>query len=65
MNVFGRGQPNIRCRNVAKAQTYNGKKLFNGINITHTGRYFPTKEWMKLGPQGHKILNGCPKIKAK
>ena len=61
----GRGQPNIRCRNVAKAHTRNGKKLFNGVDITNTQRYFPAKEWTKLRPQGQKILNDFPKRKAK
>ena len=32
----GRGEPNIRLRNVAKAQTRNGNKIFNGVDITHT-----------------------------
>ena len=62
---FGRGKPNIRCRNVAKAQTRNGKKLFNCVDITHTERYFPAKEWAQLITQGQNILNNCPKHKAK
>ena len=61
----GRGQPNICHRNVAKAKTWNGKKLFNGVNIIHTERYFPAKEWTQLGPQVQNILNDCPKRKAK
>ena len=61
----GRGQPNNRRRNLAKAQTRNGKKLFNGVDITHTENHFPAKEWAQLGPQGQKILNDCPKLKAK
>ena len=36
----GCGKPNIRCRNVAKVKNRNGKKLFNGVDITHTERYF-------------------------
>ena len=36
-------QPNIRYRNVAKAQTWNGKKIFNCVDITQTERYFPAK----------------------
>ena len=58
-------QLNIRCRNMAKAQTRNGKKLFNGVNINHTEWYFSAKEWTQLGPRGQKILHDCPKRKAK
>ena len=36
-------QPNIRRRNVTKAHTRNGKKLFNGVDITYAERYFPAK----------------------
>ena len=61
----GCGHPNIFRRNVAKAQNRNGNKLFNGFGITHTERYFSAKEWRQLGLQGHKILNDCPKCKAK
>ena len=61
----GRGQPNICRRNVAKAQTRNGKKLFNGVDITHTERYFPAKEWTQLGPQRQKILNDFPNVRLK
>ena len=61
----GHGQPNIRRHSVDKAQTRNGKKLFNGVDITLTERYFSAKEWTQLGPQGQKILNDCPKCKAK
>ena len=61
----GRGQPNICRRNVAKKKTRNGKKLFNGVNITHTELYFSAKEWMQIGPQVQKVLNYCPKRKAK
>ena len=43
-----RGQPNICCRNVTKAQTRNGKKLFNGVDITHTERYFPLRNGLNL-----------------
>ena len=50
---------------MAKAQTRNGNKLLNGVDITLTERYFPAKEWTQLGPQGQKILNDCPKCKAK
>ena len=39
----GCGHPNILHRNLAKAQTQNGKKIFNGVDITHTERYFPAK----------------------
>ena len=39
----GCGQPDICRQNVAKAHTRNGKKLFNGVNINHTERYFPAK----------------------
>ena len=53
------------AQNVAKAQTRNGKKIFNGVDITHKERYFPAKEWAQLGPQGQKVLNDCPKLKAK
>ena len=62
---FGHGQPNIRCCNVPKAQIRNGKKLFNGVDITHTENYFSDKEWAQLRPQGQTILNGCPRRKAK
>ena len=61
----GCGQTKIRRRNLAKAQTRNSKKLFNVVNITHTERYFSTKEWTQLGPQVQKILNDCPKCKDK
>ena len=49
----------------AKAHTWNGNKLFNGVDNTHTERFFPAKKWTKLGIQGQKILNDCPKSKAK
>ena len=39
----GLGHTNIHRHNVAKAQTRNGKKLFNGVDITHTERYFPLR----------------------
>ena len=50
---------------MAKAKTRSGKTLFNSVDITHTERYFTGKEWTRLGPQGQKILNDCPKRKAK
>ena len=40
----GHGQPNIRCCNVAKAQTRNGKKFFNGVDISHTRRNSDPKD---------------------
>ena len=58
-------KPSIFCRNVDKAQTRNGKKRFNRVDITHRERYFSAKEWTQLGPHGQKILNDCPKLKAK
>ena len=61
----GNGKPNCCCYNLGKAQTWNGKKLFNVVDITHTERYFYAMEWLQLGPQGQKILNDCPKLKAK
>ena len=61
----GRGQPNISYHNVFKEQTWNGKKLFNGVDITHTERYFSAKNWTQLGPQKQNILNNFPKRKAK
>ena len=45
----GIGHPNIRCRNLAKSHTLNGKKIFNGVNVTHTECYFYVKEWAQLG----------------
>ena len=61
----GHGQTNICCRNVAKAQTRNDKKPFNGVNINLIESYFSAKEWAQLGPHRQKILNDCPKRKAK
>ena len=61
----GNGKPNIFRYILGTAQTWNGKKLFNVVDITHTERYFYAKEWLQLGPQGQKILNDCPKLKAK
>ena len=61
----GCGQPNIVCRNVAKALTRNGNRLFNGVDINHPERYFSAKEWAQLIPQGQKILKDGPKRKAK
>ena len=39
----GHGNPNILCHNVSKAQNRNGKKLFNGVEITNTERYLSAK----------------------
>jgi hypothetical protein len=59
----GRNPSDIRRRNVSKLFTKNGKKLFNGVDITDTTRYYSGKEWAQLGEKGQQILNKCPKRK--
>lgn len=38
--------------------------MHNGVDISDTTQYFLPKEYNKLGSDGRKLLNKCPKRKA-
>ena len=62
---FSRGQPDICCRNVAKSQTWNGKKLFNDVDITHTERYFSLRYGHNLEPKDRRSSMIVPNVRLK
>lgn len=65
-NSRDRARPgNGRRRNVSSLVRKNGKVLSNGVDLTDTTRYFTKQEWNKMSPAAIKILNSCPKRKAK
>jgi hypothetical protein len=67
-NAFGkggRGGKKSKVRNISAVKKgRGGKTMCNGVDISDTTRYFSKEEFSKLGDEGRKHLNNCPKRKA-
>ena len=60
----GRGKKGTKVRDISSVKKKGNKTMCNGIDVTDTRKYFSPKEYSKLGEEGRKYLNKCPKRKA-